>query len=334
MVLKGQVLPPKVIKGSINPRVGGGTPPLEEVKYATPQTSAQDITPSAGYKGMKKVHVYAVPLGTEGTPTFETSRVSDHQISLTPKVTNQNGFIVGNTKRGTAVTVTADDLTSGSETKNVNGTYDVTNLKELVVEVEGIVPAGTLEITENNEDEETYDVTEYAAVSVHVPTGIIPSGSLNIVENGTYDVSEKASVNVDISTKIPDNPTAGNTPVLQSSTLAVTKTSTLISATGIYVEIPKTGTYRFKYSGARTETSGTFTAQLYRSSGTGQATPIDTPSTTIVWNSVRGYYTGDIPCTAGDRIEIWARNGGSTSSTYIIVGQLTASITWWKEGVN
>ena len=47
----------------------------------------------------------------------------------------RNDYITGGTKTGTAVSVSASELVSGSETKTDNGTYDVTNLKTLVVNI-------------------------------------------------------------------------------------------------------------------------------------------------------------------------------------------------------
>ena len=80
-----------------------------------------------------------MPTGTAGTPTATKGTVSNHSVSVTPSVTNTTGYITGGTKSGTAVTVSASELVSGSETKTANGTYDVTNLAELVVDV----PTGT-----------------------------------------------------------------------------------------------------------------------------------------------------------------------------------------------
>lgn len=79
----------------------------------------------------------AVSSGTAGTPTATKGTVSNHSVSVTPSVTNTTGYITGSTKTGTAVTVSASELVSGSETKTANGTYDVTNLAELVVNVSG-----------------------------------------------------------------------------------------------------------------------------------------------------------------------------------------------------
>ena len=79
----------------------------------------------------------AVQSGTEGTPSATKGTVSNHQVAVTPAVTNAAGYIQGGTHSGTPVTVSASELVSGSETKTQNGTYDVTNLAELVVNVSG-----------------------------------------------------------------------------------------------------------------------------------------------------------------------------------------------------
>ena len=77
----------------------------------------------------------SVASGTEGTPVATKGTVSNHSVSVTPSVTNTTGWIVGSTKTGTAVSVSASELVSGSETKTANGTYDVINLASLVVAV-------------------------------------------------------------------------------------------------------------------------------------------------------------------------------------------------------
>ena len=92
------------------------------------------VAPSGYYESMG---VRTIALGTEGTPTATKGTVSNHSIDVTPSVTNSAGYINGSTKTGTAVTVTASELVSGSETKTANGTYDVTNLASLVVNVSG-----------------------------------------------------------------------------------------------------------------------------------------------------------------------------------------------------
>lgn len=147
-----------------------------QTKNVTPSESAQTITADTGYTGLEEVDVAAVSStyvgsgitrksstdltasgatvtvpagyyasqaskavsnGTAGTPTATKGTVSNHSVSVTPSVTNTTGYITGSTKTGTAVTVSASELVSGSETKTSNGTYDVTTLAELVVNVSG-----------------------------------------------------------------------------------------------------------------------------------------------------------------------------------------------------
>lgn len=117
-------------------------PTLEtKSKTYTPTTSQQtdSITASSGYDGLQEVDVTinAVASGTAGTPTATKGTVSNHSVTVTPSVTNTTGYITGSTKTGTAVTVSASELVSGSETKTANGTYDVTNLAELIINVSG-----------------------------------------------------------------------------------------------------------------------------------------------------------------------------------------------------
>lgn len=95
--------------------------------------SGATVTAPAGYysSGASKT----VATGTAGTPTATKGTVSNHSVSVTPKVTNTTGYITGSTKTGTAITVSASELVSGSETKTANGTYDVTVLAELIVDI-------------------------------------------------------------------------------------------------------------------------------------------------------------------------------------------------------
>lgn len=117
--------------------VSRGEPTLQAKTNIAPTTSSQTITPDSGYDGLSSVQINAMPTGTAGTPSATKGTVSNHAVSVTPSVTNTTGYITGGTKNGTAVTVSASELVSGSETKTANGTYDVTNLAELVVNVSG-----------------------------------------------------------------------------------------------------------------------------------------------------------------------------------------------------
>lgn len=90
----------------------------------------------------------SVASGTEGTPTATKGAVSNHSISVTPSVTNSGGYITGSTKTGTAVTVSASELVSGTKSISANGS--------------------------------SIDVTEYASVNVAVPTVTITQSGSNL----------------------------------------------------------------------------------------------------------------------------------------------------------
>ena len=96
----------------------------------------------------------SVASGSAGTPTATKGTVSNHSVSVTPSVTNTTGYISGGTKTGTAVTVTAAELESGTKSITSNGT--------------------------------NIDVTGYAAVDVSVSGGSIDVESLSVTQNGTY----------------------------------------------------------------------------------------------------------------------------------------------------
>lgn len=77
----------------------------------------------------------SVPAGTEGTPSATKGTVSNHSVFVTPSVTNSAGWIDGGTKTGTAVSVSASELVSGTLQVTQNGTKDVTNYASVNVQV-------------------------------------------------------------------------------------------------------------------------------------------------------------------------------------------------------
>lgn len=81
--------------------------------------SGATVTAPAGYYSRASKSVAS---GTEGTPTATKGTVSNHQVTVTPSVTNTTGYITGGTKTGTAVTVTASELASGNKEITQNGT--------------------------------------------------------------------------------------------------------------------------------------------------------------------------------------------------------------------
>lgn len=114
---------------------GGGGGTYQAKTNIDPTTSSQTITADSGYDALSSVQINAMPAGVAGTPIATKGTVSNNSVSVTPSVTNTTGYITGSTETGTPVTVSASELVSGSETKTENGTYDVTNLAELIVNV-------------------------------------------------------------------------------------------------------------------------------------------------------------------------------------------------------
>ena len=151
-------------------------PNLQSKTNISPTTSSQTITADSGYDGLSSVQINAMPSGTAGTPTATKGTVSNHSVSVTPSVTNVTGYITGGTKTGTAVTVSASELVSGSETKTANGTYDVTNLASLVVNVSS---GGS-----------SMNIQAYAGYdTVNVNTYTDTDVTLTVAKSGTYTIS-------------------------------------------------------------------------------------------------------------------------------------------------
>lgn len=58
----------------------------------------------------------SVASGSAGTPSATKGTVINNSVTVTPSVTNTTGYIVGGTKTGTGVTVSASELVSGNKT--------------------------------------------------------------------------------------------------------------------------------------------------------------------------------------------------------------------------
>ena len=190
-VASGTAGTPTATKGTVSNHAVSVTPSVTNTTgYITGGTktgtavsvSASELvsgTLSVTSSGTKDVTNYAsvsVGAGTEGTPTATKGTVSNNSISVTPSVTNTAGYISGGTKTGTAVTVSASELVSGSETKTENGTYDVTNLEEIVIDVPS--SGGTLY---------TATLTNSGVVNT---VNVIHNGTKYYLANDTFDFNE------------------------------------------------------------------------------------------------------------------------------------------------
>ena len=167
--------------------------------------SGATVTAPAGYYASAASK--AVASGTAGTPTASKGTVSNHAISVTPSVTNTTGYITGGAKTGTAVSVSASELVSGTYTVDSSGTKDVTNYASASVATGGATASATKGTVSNHSVSVTPKVTRTAGwvtagtadgTAVTVSASELVSGSETKTANGTYDVTNLAELVVNI----------------------------------------------------------------------------------------------------------------------------------------
>lgn len=164
------------------------TPPpnLQAKTNISPTTSSQTITADNGYDGLSSVQINAMPSGTAGTPVATKGTVSSNSISVTPSVTNVAGYITSGTKTGTAVTVSASELVSGTKSITSSGTTDVTNYANASVSAgSATTPATTVtanpSISVSNSGLITATASATQSVTPTVSAGYVSSGTAGTI---------------------------------------------------------------------------------------------------------------------------------------------------------
>jgi len=277
------------------PIVASSTPTGTQLANLTRSPSNRYINIPTGYNDTASCYkIASVPDGTEGTPQAVKGSVSNHSISVTPRVTNVGGYIVGGAHSGTAVTVKASDLVSGSETKTSNGTYDVTNLAELVVDVPGIVNQDKTVTPTTSQQSVTADsgYSGLGTVTVNaIPSQyIIPTGNKLITASGITDVTAYATASVNGITL----PTEATTTV---PSLGAINATIAASTSDQYLTIPKGfNDTRFNYKLSRMPI-GTFNNPTATKGTVSNNSVSVTPSVTIGTGYISGSTKSGTPVT-------------------------------------
>lgn len=288
---------------------GGGN--YQAKTNISPTTSSQTITADDGYDALSSVQINAMPSGTEGTPTATKGTVTNHSVTVTPSVTNTAGYISGGSHSGTAVSVTASELVSGSVSITASGNTDVTNYATATVASGSATASATKGTVSNHSITVTPSVTRTAGyvtagsangTAVTVSASELVSGSETKTENGTYDVTNLAELVVSVS----GSSTSKNTQVVQGTTRT---NSSSMTAVGAELTVSKTGTYDIYWSGFRSNTSSSYTwaTQLYID-GTAHG------SANTTWtNNVQNNHLTSVSLTANQKLRVYGRNTRGTS---------------------
>ena len=248
-----------------------------------------------------------VASGTTGTPTATKGAVSNHSMAVTPSVTNTTGYITGGTLTGTAVTVSASELVSGTKSISANGTgIDVTNYAEVDVSVTPSLEAKT-GITPTESSQTISPSTGYdglssvqidAVSSTYVGSGITRRSSTDLTASGAtvsvpagyYSSAASKSVSSGSATTPATTVTANPSISVNSSTGLITATA---SATKSVTPTVSAGYVSSGTAGTIT-VSGSNTSQLSTQAAT-TITPTKSSQTAVTAGK---YTTGAVTVAA------------------------------------
>ncbi len=285
----------------------------------TPSTDAQETTilPGTGYTGLGEVSVTvtAMPIGSEGTPTATKGSVSNHSVTVTPSVTNTEGYIDGGTRTGTVVTVTAAELVSGTLYCDDAGNWDVTNAETFAVQ-QGT--AGTPTATKGTVSNHSVSITPSVSnsegwIGGGTKTGTAVSVSASELVSGNLPISQNAN-NIDVtnyqtvSVNVPGGGSSKNAQAHQSTTRATSSSYTNCNS----FTCTKAGTYTVYWSCMRSSTSGTSGSQLYIN-----GTAYGSADTSNWSNHIQNKTLTGVTIGANQSVAVYARSRGSNYYSYV-----------------
>lgn len=255
------------------PTAASGTSSGTSKATISRSTSDQYINIPTGYNSTASYYkVSAVANGTEGTPTATKGTVSNHSISITPSVINSAGYIIGSTKTGTAVSVSASELVSGTKSISENGTgIDVTNYAAVNVSVSA--PGTSLQAknatpTESEQvisADSGYDglssVTIGAISSTYVGSGITSQSSSSLTASGATVTAPAGYYATDATKSVSSGTVTAPATISGTSATVSTGTNTLTLTKTISVT-PNVSTAGYISAGTAGNSSVSLTASI------------------------------------------------------------------------
>lgn len=217
------------------------------------------VTVPAGYYASQATKT--VSSGTAGTPTASKGTVSNHSISVTPSVTNTTGYITGGTKTGTAVTVSASELVSG-----------------------------TLNITSSG----TKDVTNYASASVAAGTATTPATTITTNPSISINTSGKITASNSKTQNVTPTVTAGYVSSGTAGTITVSGSSELQLTTQAAATITPSGSSQTAVASQRYTTGAVTVAAVPTEAATLSSNGTHTASSNKWWKSVTVQVPSDL----------------------------------------
>ena len=226
----------------------------------------------AGNYDVANAETFVVDEGTAGTPTASKGTVSNHSISVTPTVTNVSGYIDGGTKTGTAVSISASELVSGTYSVTSSGTKDVTNYASVSV------PSGSAE-------------TPDTAITANPSISVNASGLITATASASKDITPSVSAGY------VSSGTAGTVTVSGSNTQQLTTLGATTYNTSTTDQTITSGKYITGAQTIKAVTTSNLTAANVKAGTTiqvGDANDSDRIA------SVTGTFTSDATANAGD----------------------------------